>query len=68
MSVPIEAVPMWGVLRGIGHAIVQTRSRWSATACDQFSPSYDLTKDVPARICRKCRLRLKQATLSGARP
>jgi hypothetical protein len=68
MSVPIKAVPMWGVLHGIGHAIMQTRSYWSVTACDQFSPSYDLTKNVPARICRKCRARLKSVSVPGARP
>lgn len=62
MSVPIEEVPLWGILRGTSHAIqLTTKGRWALTACEIFSPSLALTQDKPARICGKCRARLKTA-------
>jgi hypothetical protein len=67
MSVPIEEVPLWGILSGIGHAIQLAKGGWSLTACEMFSPSLALTHDKPTRICGKCRARLRTANVINLR-
>ena len=63
----LEDVPMWGTFTPAskGHAIASTQSGWSLTACEEWSPSITLTTKRPARICGRCRARLKFAHKGG---
>jgi hypothetical protein len=64
MAVSIEQVPMWLPLRGnIGHAVELSKMGWYLTACGTFTPNGPPTPRRPKRICRKCRKRLREATL-----
>lgn len=61
----IEDVPAWMVARGVGHIVAGQGfgSGWARWACDVQTPygSDDILKEVPARICRKCRAVLDEA-------
>lgn len=59
MGIRIEDVPMWLPLRGIGHAVEHTASGWHLTACGTYTPNGPPTPELPARVCRRCRDRLK---------
>ena len=59
VGIKIEDVPMWLPLRGIGHAVAHTHSGWHFTACGTYTPNGPPTPERPARICSKCRERLK---------
>jgi len=60
-------VKYWLVERGVGHVVVEARSFliWSIvrTACRQSFKNHWPSKDQPARVCRKCRRSIKNATL-----
>jgi hypothetical protein len=63
MSVTVEQVPVWLILDGIGHAVQGTNCGWFQTGCGTLTPGGTEQKEVPKRICRRCRERLKEATL-----
>lgn len=55
-------VQLWAVDRGIGHAVAYQRDYYILTACGTMA-NYTRTEVLPARICRKCRERLRDARL-----
>lgn len=67
MAVKVEDVPVWLILdRKIGHAVWYGQHGWYHTACGTLTPNGETTEELPARICRKCRERLKEARLTMA--
>lgn len=67
MSLQPENVPNWIVRRGIGHAVFKygtslddVQEKWVQGLCgDMFMGDWDRTKQLPKRICRRCRDVLK---------
>lgn len=55
----LEDVPNWMIERGIGHIVAGPglASGWARWACGTLTPCghESIVKDVPPRICRKCR-------------
>tara|TARA_R110000824_G_scaffold95990_11_gene230370 strand:+ start:23834 stop:24067 length:234 start_codon:yes stop_codon:yes gene_type:complete len=58
----IDDVPAWMIDRGIGHIVAGQGlgSGWAQWACGTQLPygNDDILKDVPKRICKKCRAEL----------
>lgn len=60
--VSVDEVPDWAIGEGrIGHVAAFWNKGWLVTACNLWSPSFELTKEKPRRICRECRQLLKTA-------
>lgn len=61
----IEDVPAWMIDRGVGHVVSGNGfgSGWAQWACGVQTPygNDDIIRDVPRRICRKCRKVLADA-------
>jgi hypothetical protein len=54
----------WRVERGgIGHIVLWTKSHWTMTACGTWGSGDTVTKQLPKRICSKCRSALKQLSM-----
>jgi hypothetical protein len=69
MSVAIEKVPMWLMLRQTGHALSAVLSSgWFITACGTLTPNGEKMSHLPDRICDKCRKRLQDAHLEIITP
>jgi len=64
MPVTVDQVKLWIICNGIGHAVASRNGSWAFTACGSLI-SGDGQESRPKRICRKCRVMLLQATLSG---
>lgn len=62
--ISIEQVPAWIVSCGISHAIGRIAGGWCYTACNSMMTG-DHQKQHNGRICKRCRERLKVATLVG---
>ena len=59
--VEIEQVKYWHVWQGIGHVVATNHGDgWLDLACNTVCTG-NVTEDRPARICRKCRERMKDA-------
>lgn len=63
MSVAIEQVKHWLVLRGIGHAVSELNRGWSYTACGSIVSGDPDSTLPPKRICKKCRVALHRCEL-----
>ena len=59
----IKDIPMWIVSGGIGHAVQQGLDP-SYTACGSVIFGGGEQTEMPKRICKKCRKRIKDATLT----
>jgi hypothetical protein len=60
----VEDVPAWMIDRGVGHIVAgPALSGWAQWACGVMTPygSNDIRRDMPNRICRKCRAVLDKA-------
>jgi hypothetical protein len=61
----IEDVPAWMVQRGVGHIVAGPGfgSGWARWACGTQLPygNDDIKREVPGRICKKCRAALDAA-------
>lgn len=65
--VEIKDVPLWLTSAGIGHVVVSIRSGWTSTLCDTMVSFPGDEKEIPKRICRKCREKLKKATFDKSK-
>ena len=66
MAITIKQVPRWMVHGGYGHAVAKICDPGIYTACGTLwwgCGDSDTQTTAPKRICRKCRKRLKDATL-----
>jgi hypothetical protein len=63
MDVDVKAVPLWLMIRGIGHVVASTREYFHFTACGTMTNNGDETKRMPRRKCRRCVERLKVVIL-----
>jgi hypothetical protein len=64
VTVSIDEVKLWATDKGIGHAVSRIwKAHYAHTACDILA-NFRTTPVRPKRICRKCRARLRFATLS----
>ena len=65
-GVTIDDVPLWIVSAGISHAVAERQCGTCYTACGSLIWG-DAQQERTKRVCRRCRERLKQATLVAAR-
>ena len=62
MAVPVSEVPLWLILRGVGHAVAEgSPGGWCWTACRKLASGGEATAAVPRRKCRACIERLAVA-------
>lgn len=72
-GITIKQVPVWGIEDNWspggprGHIVMSAENRgetltWARTACGSLFSSLTSQTEVPRRICRKCRQRLKDIT------
>lgn len=54
MAVSIEQVPLWVMMRGIGHVVIECRGTDRITPHSLIMGGV-LQKRTPARICKECR-------------
>jgi hypothetical protein len=63
--VKIEDVKYWLTLSGIGHVVFGTKNGWTVLGCcitlGQIAED-ECETEIPKRICKKCREKLKTAT------
>lgn len=67
--VPVEFVPLWVFIGGIGHAVeyraaADCEPAWTRTICDQIGNFHAFGEVVPSRVCQECRRRLWTAELN----
>lgn len=66
VSITIEQVPCWIMVKGLGHVVMFVRDPGTYTACGSLLWGYEPPKSsaakkrVPKRICGKCREALKE--------
>lgn len=61
MAVTIEDVPCWQMGKGVGHAVAWVDGGWTMWLCGTLITTDRTTTELPKRICRECRKRLKTA-------